>query len=338
MSAKIPEAVRETGLSRLLEDEGFSEVYQGKVRDTYRLPNYLLVVATDRVSIFDFVLNCLVPQKGAILTGLTVFWLTQILKGIKHHLVAYGKGIDYYLPRIGELRNNAELQARSIIVRRLNMEPVECVVRGYLTGGAWKSYQKDGSVYGYKPGPFLHDGSMLPQPLFTPTTKAESGHDKPLTARDVSQKYGPKLEDLSLKIYEQCAAYTRGKSVIIADTKFEFGRLSKDHPLTLADEVLTPDSSRFWDKTEWQDAAQRGEAPSGYDKEPVRQWGKTIETPWGQGINNLDPENSEHVAFVGNVQVPEEVIVYTTRRYREIFKRLIGMNLEDFQKNMMEIS
>lgn len=339
MGAKIPQGIQETELSRQINKAGLERIYQGKVRDTYALPNrpdLLLVVATDRLSIFDFVLNCLVPQKGEILTALTVFWLVEVLKGTRHHLEAYGSQIDSFLPP--PLPGIPELQKEGLVVKKLEIIPVECVVRGYLTGSAYQAYQRGEVISGHYLPLGLKDGSRLAYPIFTPTTKEESGHDVPVSAQRIGEQYGVKLELLALKIYRQARDYAEKRSIILADTKFEFGR--KNDSYILADEVLTPDSSRFWDKADRQRAAQEGKSPSGYDKEPVREWGrkKTID-PFGfTGVNNLNPENSGHVNFVQNIKVPLEVISATTARYQEIFRRLTGKTLEVFQKEVMRIS
>ena len=339
MGAKLAKEVAESDLSRLLAKAGLERVYQGKVRDTYSLPDHpdlLLVVATDRLSIFDFVLFCLVPDKGEILTALTVFWLTKILQDIDHHLVAYGRKIEQYLSTT--LHSNSELQARALIVRKLNIIPVECVARGYLTGSGWRSYQENRTICCQRLPEGLHDGVKLPPlffPLFTPATKAESGHDEPLDPLSVAEKYGLELERLTSCFYRRASSYASSCGIIVADTKFEFGGDS-----VLADEVLTPDSSRFWDKKEWDKAVAQRRAPTGYDKEPVRQWGRTVPTPFEGlvGINNLDTENPDHLAFVHQQEVLQEIISATTQRYREIFRRLTDCELEAFQKNIMGVS
>lgn len=338
MGAKIPKAIQETELSQLLSKAGLERFYQGKVRDTYTLPDHpdlLLVVASDRLSIYDFVLNCLVPQKGEVLTALTVFWLKWVFNHMDHHLVAYGRMVDQYLPP--SLHNNPDLRKRGLVVRKLEIIDVEWVIRGYLTGSAWRYYQKTGLAYGYKLPLLLHDGSRLTEPIFTPTTHAESGHDLPLSAQEVESQY-PGIPEWSLEIYKGACDYAFPRDIVIADTKFEFGK-DKDGEIVLGDEVLTPDSSRFWNREEWHQAAQRGEAPSGYDKEPVRQEGRKVETPFSglTGIHSLDAENPEHIAFVHQVKIPREVISATQRRYRQIAFFLLGESVESFQQKTMHI-
>ena len=290
------------------------------------------MVASDRVSIFDFVLGAVVPDKGAVLTAMTVFWLSVLFAGHNHHLAAFGRAINQYLPPC--LRNNSDLQRRALVVIKLEMLPIECVVRGYLTGSGWAAYQKDGMVCGYALPPGLHDGSKLPEPLFTPSTKAEEGHDEHLLAQDVIAQYGDMVAIKSLVIFEKAAEYAAGRGIILADTKFEFGWLGDR--LYLGDEVLTPDSSRLWLASDWQETAKKGQAPQGYDKQLVREWGKTVPTPFGStGINSLKPENREHQEFVGSVAVPPEVISATTARYRKVPELLRGQDLSTFQLREM---
>lgn len=331
MSAKIPEAVRETDLSRLLSEKGLKRVNQGKVRDIYQVldrPNLLMFVTTHRLSIFDLVLNCEVPSKGDVLNAITIFWIRML--NLRHNIIAYGSSIDTYLPF--SLCETGQLQKRAVIVEDWQVWPVELVLRYCLTGSAFRQYQEQGIVYGYKLPPGLCDGAEIPGgPIFTPTTKSDTGHDLPLTPEEVTERYGSDwLTDLD--IYKRALEYARTKGIIIADTKLERANSG------LVDEVFTPDSSRFWDQSEWYQAIRKGKAPTGYDKEPVRQWGMTVETPWGIGLNKLNPENEEHVNFVHSIEVPEEVISATTDRYLEIFWRLTEMKLDEFQKSVMGIA
>ena len=303
-------------------------IHQGKVRDTFSLPDFpdfLLVVATDRISIFDFILPALIKNKGKVLTAMTVFWLTKVFDDgvdcIDHHLIAHGSDIDEYLP--AALQGNKELQSRALIVKKLKMLDIECIVRGYLTGSGWKSYQRNSQVCGIELLKGLHDGSKLPKAIFTPTTKAEIGHDEDLDMLGVVKKYGIDVKILPLVIYQLGLDHAEERGVIIADTKFEFGE-----NMVLADEVLTPDSSRFWLMKDWEKAKKKGESPAGYDKQPVREWGKTVKTPFGvTGINNLKPENVEHSKFVQDLIVPEEVLHDCSVRYQEILFILTGQNL-----------
>jgi phosphoribosylaminoimidazole-succinocarboxamide synthase len=338
MGAIIPKQVAETDLSRRLADAGLRRIHQGKVRDTYEIPNYpglLLVVATDRLSIFDIVLPGRVLDKGKVLTALTVFWLEEVFSGVCHHLKVYGRNIDLFLPL--SLRGDQELMARALIVEKLNIYPVECVARGYLTGSGWRSYRETGVVCGHQLPSGLYDGSVLPEPIFTPATKAQEGHDEPLTAEEVAKEYGTRLEIMTLWIYSTALNYALKRGIILADTKFEWGSSSRDS-CVLGDEVLTPDSSRFWDKEEWREAAGRRRSPKGFDKEPVRQWGMTVSTPFGKGINQLEPNNSRHLAFIEqDLKIPQSVLHETTERYLEIFERLTGKSLPTFHKEIMGI-
>lgn len=343
----IPETVAKTELAEKLAHY-LGPPRQGKVRDTYSLPGYtnlLLAVATDRISIFDFVLGSLIAGKGAVLTALTVMWLTQakILDNTPHHLVAFGREIDQYLPP--ELRNLPELQKRALVIQKLEMLPIECVVRGYLTGSGWSAYQKGGGVVcGHQLPAGLHDGAKLPRPLFTPTTKAEEGHDEHLPFQEVLARYGRQAALKSLSIFTTAARFAEHRGILLADTKFEFGQSGGVY--VLADEVLTPDSSRFWLAEDWKKAAAKRKSPTGYDKQSIREWGKTVATPFPQGsealvaiigINNLSPADPEHQRFVGSVAVPVEVANPTSRRYREALNLLAGMPLECFLDSVMHV-
>ncbi len=318
----------------------------GKVRDTYQLGDseMLLVVASDRISIFDFVLGAEVPNKGAVLTAMTVMWLEQVFRCIPNHLVECGRQIDGFLPRA--LRNNPELQSRAMVVRKLEMLPVEAIVRGYLTGSGWKDYQRTGHVCGHKLPELLHDGSKLHCPIFTPSTKAEEGHDENISAASVVQRFGAEVQDLPLGLFELANEHALSAGLVIADTKFEFGREPGSARLVLADEVLTPDSSRFWSLAEWGEADAKGKSPAGYDKQLVREWGKSVPTPFvvvfggdreEVGINKLDPKDAQHREFVASVALPREVVEATTRRYEEVFHMIAGCSLGEYQELEMGI-
>lgn len=315
--AKLPSVVAETRLSRFLQGQGLKRVSQGKVRDTYALgdPTLLLQVATDRISAFDFVLPALVPDKGNVLTEMTVFWLKFFGKSYKHHLVASGSDIDKYLP--SQLRGLEELWARGLIVEKLDMLPVECVARGHLTGSGWKNYQGTGQVCGHVLPPGLRDGDRLPKPIFTPASKAATGHDENINAVWVRESYGPQWEKLTLELYQLGAIYARGRQIIIADTKFEFGRKG-----VLADEVLTPDSSRFWDVNDYEASRAEGRSPVSRDKQFVRNYLLGLETPFGSKFNQLDPENPEHVAWVHQLVLPDEVLSKTSGIYKDLAVQL----------------
>ncbi len=308
--------------------EGLNLLRQGKVRDTYELPGHphlLLVLASDRISIFDFVLNALVPDKGAVLTAFNIFWRMAVLKGFDHDLFAVGEPIDQFLP--DHLTKNSDLQKAAIVVQKLEMAPVEAIIRGYLTGSGWQAYQKTDPhmVCGHTLPSGLKDASRLPKSIFTPTTKEEVGHDVHMDVASVRQEYSW-MEQVSLSLYEKAADYALKKDIIIADTKFEFSKKGM-----VGDEVLTPDSSRFWDKAEWEKAHSTGKSPQSRDKQFVREWGKTV------GIDKRDPASDEDVAYVHSLKVPEEVIEKTSQIYRDIFKTLTGKTLDEFQKETMGI-
>lgn len=343
MSAKIPAEIIESELTALLTENGLLRIKDpGKVGELRAIPGYpdhLLMLTTDRLSIFDFVLNCLVEKKGEVITAMTVLVFRTVLKNYDTHLVAYGSGIDRYLPK--KLRNNLELQKRALIVRKLEMAPIECIARRHITGSAWEEYlENDGMVYGYALPSGLHDGSELSFTMFTPTTKAVDGHDEPLSRQTVRKDFGDKFERKTLSINIALYAYFEKRGIILPDAKLEFSI-----NVILADK-FGPDECRLWDKNEWMEAAVLKKAPPGYDKQPVRELGKKIVTSFKNGkneqivgINKLDPKNEEHVAFVHSILIPLKVTQETALRYREIFRRLNdGQTLEEFQKKVMGIA
>lgn len=308
-------------------------IHQGKVRDTYEIPGHpdkLLVVATDRLSIFDFVLGKNAQGKGENLTATTIFWLIDVFADIPNHLIAYGSKIDAYLPEA--LRSFPSLQKRAIIVKRLNMLPIECIVRGYLTGSGLAAYKETGMVCGHMLPEGLHDGSKLTTPLFTPTTKPTEGHDEHVTAESVLTEYGEMPCRTALMIYERAAEFALERDIIIADMKIE---MSLDG--VLADEVLTPDSCRFWDSDAYTAAVQRRTSPTGFDKEVVRQAGKQAVIGGRYvDLSKLDL-TSANAEFVGRWMIPVDVLRQTMERYHTIFQRLTGISLKEFQQNIMDI-
>jgi phosphoribosylaminoimidazole-succinocarboxamide synthase len=287
--------------------------FRGKVRDTYDLGNQLLIIATDRISAFDFVLPSGIPNKGLVLNQLSSFWFRQTANLMPNHLVETiddVHSLDAYLPVQSRFSYPAYLAGRSMIVKKVKRLPVECVVRGYLSGSAWAEYQQYGTVSGIALAKDLLESQELPQPLFTPTTKAESGHDQPLTMDEIKGLVGEALaEELkgeSLALYNYAREYARVRGIIIADTKMEFGL--NNGKLILIDELLTPDSSRFWDASQY----QIGQSQPSYDKQPVRDW--LTDSGW----------NKEPPAPV----LPPEVISSTTRRYEQAYERLTGSVLK----------
>jgi len=307
---------------------GLELMSRGKVRDTYQLerPGLLLVVATDGISIFDFVLNALVPMKGVILNAMNHFWLNFLAGfGFRTHFVAAGDGIDEYLPKY--LRGNADLQSRAMVVLNLAMAPVEFVFRNCLTGSGKDAYIKTGQVCGHKLPSGLQDGDQLPYILDTPTTKAEEGHDEHTDAKAVRAEY-PEMIYKLLCIVQLARDYCGAHGIMLADTKFEG---SKE---VLGDEVLTPDSSRFSDLHEWLESRKPAEgrkAPSSLDKQLVREWGIS------RGIKKLDPKKPEDVEKVHAMVVPDEIIAQTTETYRYIFWRLTGMTIEQYLSGVMKV-
>ncbi|MFZ2907585.1 MAG: phosphoribosylaminoimidazolesuccinocarboxamide synthase [Minisyncoccia bacterium] len=303
--------------------------HQGKVRNTYEVPGQnamRLVVATDRISIFDFVLDAHVPGKGEILTAMNVFW-ARMFDDYRQDIIGFGAHIDEYVPE--SLRGNPILQKQATIVTNLDMYPIEAIVRGYLTGTGLKAYRETGVVCGHRLPKGLGEASQLPRPIFTPTTKATEGHDEHIDINSVRERYGSYVETFVLQIFDRSTRYANERGIIIADTKFELG--SRDGSLFLADERLTPDSSRFWDKDDWEAAHHEKRSPTSFDKQVVRDWGIRL------GINKRDPRNAEDHAWVRAQIVPVELIRETAARYHIIFERLTGYTLKAFQEEVMEI-
>jgi len=286
--------------------------FRGKVRDTYDLGNLLLIVATDRISAFDVVLPCGIPNKGLVLNQLSTFWFRQTKNLVPNHLLEAVDDVhclDTYIPDESRFPYADYLAGRSMIVKKAKLIPVECVVRGYLAGSAWAEYQQYGTVSGLPLPKGLKQSQELPQPLFTPTTKAESGHDQPLTVDKMKKLVGgdmaEEMMEKSLAIYSYAQEYATTRGIIIADTKMEFGLDNKE--LILIDELLTPDSSRFWDVNLY----AVGQSQDSYDKQPVRDW--LTESGW-------DKEPPAPM-------LPPEVIEATTRRYEHAYERLTGRKL-----------
>jgi len=278
----------------------------GKVRDVYDVDReHLLFVATDRISAFDYVLATGIPHKGQVLTQISLFWFEFLRDVIANH-VATAK-VDEYPPAVHKYAD--QLRGRSMLVARAEMFPVECVVRGYISGSAWKEYKTTGRVCGIELPKGLKESDKLPEPIFTPATKATSGHDENIPfaemCRIVGEELSVQLRDATLKIYTKAADYARTRGIIIADTKFEFGMTGKG--ITLADEVLTPDSSRFWPA----DKYQPGKTQESYDKQYVRDYLEEIR--W----NKQPPAPA----------LPTEVARRTSEKYVEAYEQLTGRKL-----------
>lgn len=279
----------------------------GKVRDVYLLgTDRLLFIASDRISAFDYVLASGIPHKGQVLTQISLFWFDFLKDIVPSHLVT--ADIAQYP---ADLQKHADqLRGRSMIVMRADMFPVECVVRGYISGSAWKEYKATGSVCGIDLPKGLRESDQLPEPIFTPATKATTGHDENISFDAMTKILGgetsEQLRDLTLRIYKKASEYSRTRGIILADTKFEFGRTSKG--ITLADEVLTPDSSRFWPA----DKYQPGAAQESYDKQYVRDYLEQIR--W----NKQPPAPA----------LPPEVVRKTSEKYLDAYQQLTGRKLD----------
>jgi phosphoribosylaminoimidazole-succinocarboxamide synthase len=291
---------------------------RGKVRDVYVVDDArLLLVATDRVSAFDVVMAETIPHKGAVLTQITAWWLRQLERDVPHHMLS--ADISEIVREVPQLRDHErELAGRAMLCRRTTVFPVECVVRGYLSGSAWKEYRERGTLAGESLPKGLKESSRLDPPLFSPATKAEEGHDENITVGRMGELIGAapaaELERFSREIYERGRAIAAQRGIIIADTKFEFGRSQTKAgtgKVILVDEVLTPDSSRFWPA----DRYEPGHAQPSFDKQPLRDY-LDAEKGAGRWDGNYPPPG-----------LPKEVIDATSERYLDIYRRLTGRNL-----------
>jgi phosphoribosylaminoimidazole-succinocarboxamide synthase len=285
---------------------------RGKVRDTYNLGSHLLIVATDRISAFDVVLPSGIPLKGHVLNRLSSFWFRRLADIIPNHMAEALDNVhslDSYVFVESRFAYPSYLRGRSMVVKKVKRLPVECVVRGYLAGSAWAEYKQKGTIAGKTMPADLQESQELPQPLFTPTTKAETGHDEPVTKDYLVKIFGVRiardLEEKSLAIYKSAREYALTRGIIIADTKFEFG--IDNGRLMLIDEALTPDSSRFWDSAKY----QVGKPQASFDKQPVRDW--LIAAGW-----NKEPPTPI---------LPPDVIKATSERYIMAYEKLTDRKL-----------
>jgi phosphoribosylaminoimidazole-succinocarboxamide synthase len=277
---------------------------RGKVRDIYDLGDRLLIVATDRLSAFDVVLPTPIPDKGRVLTQLSLFWFEKLAGVVPNHVIS---ARDFS----GELAPHAAaLEGRAMLVRRTDPVPIECVVRGYISGSGWKDYQKTGAICGIPLPAGLHESDRLPEPIFTPSTKATTGHDENIsfeeTASRIGQPLAERLREVSLTIYKRAAEHASARGIIIADTKFEFGLLGDE--LIWIDEALTPDSSRFWPADQY----SSGKAQPSFDKQYVRDYLERI------GWNKQPPAPT----------LPPDVVAGTREKYREAYQRITGHSLD----------
>ncbi len=283
----------------------FKPVKEGKVREVYDTGDSMIIVATDRISAFDVILKNKITQKGAILTQMSEFWFHFTRDIVPNHMISTN------VADMPEFFRNDNFEGKSMKCKKLNMLPIECIVRGYITGTGWESYQKNGTVCGIKLPEGLQESEQLPEPIYTPTTKAELGlHDEHITFEDTVEilerqypgkgaQYAETIKDRTIQLYKKCAEYARGKGIIIADTKFEFG-LDENGTVVLGDEMLTPDSSRFWPV----EGYVCGKSQPSFDKQFVRDWLK----------KNPD---SDYL-------LPEEIVTKTVDKYKEAYELLTG--------------
>ncbi|HEX9696955.1 MAG TPA: phosphoribosylaminoimidazolesuccinocarboxamide synthase [Actinomycetota bacterium] len=286
---------------------GLEPIRTGKVRELYRTSEGILMVASDRISAYDVVLPTSIPDKGSVLTGLSAFWFGRFDHIIGNHLIATAP--EDFPP---EAKQHADaLRGRAMLVKETTVVPIECVARGYLSGSGWKEYKAGQTVCGIKLGPGLQESDRLPEPIFTPATKADEGHDENISFERACEIAGmqtmERLRDATLRIYVEAAEYARAKGVIIADTKFEFGALPGGE-LILIDEVLTPDSSRFWPADQY----RPGSSPPSFDKQYVRNW--------------LDASGWDHTP--PGPELPADVVANTRAKYAEAFELISGASFD----------
>lgn len=297
MAVDVPDVVTETRFSAY-------PVRRGKVRDVYDLGDEILLVATDRISAYDVVLPTPIPGKGVMLTQISKFWFDFFADGIPHHLIEV---VDLETPS-GLEKHLSQLRGRAMRCKKTNVVPIECVVRGFLAGSGWKDYQRTGAVCGIPLPPGLQQCEQLPEPIFTPATKADEGHDENISFEEACDRAGAErmtlLRDRSIELYAKAAAYARPRGIIIADTKFEWGLRGGEY--LLIDEVLTPDSSRFWPA----EAYQPGRDQDSFDKQYVRDYLTTLVEA---GRWDKTPPGPE---------LPEQIVANTAAKYREAATRL----------------
>ena len=298
----IEDAISETQL------EGLTLFKRGKVRDVYDLGEHLLIVATDRISAFDVVLPTAIPSKGAVLTQLSAFWFAMMRDVVPTHLVS--ADIDHIIERYGQLKLHRDILAgRSMLVEKTQVVPIECVVRGYLAGSGWKEYQQTQSVCGVKLPPGLRESDRLPEPIFTPATKEDTGHDQNISEAEMAKRIGEalteQLKEASLSIYAKGAAHAESRGIILADTKFEFGQ--RYGQVVLIDELLTPDSSRFWPKEQY----EPGKPQISFDKQYVRDYLEEI------GWDKTPPAPA----------LPNAVVLRTSAKYLQALQQLTAQGV-----------
>ena len=289
-----------------VEIQTIEKVKSGKVREMFSFEDKILIVTTDRISAFDFILPTLIPCKGAVLNKISIFWFDYLKDVIENHLIE----TDFEkFPKIFK-KYKEILRERSVLVKKAKIYPIECVVRGYITGSGWEDYKKGGKIGNVDLPSGLKMCDKLPEPIFTPTTKAEVGHDLSITLQKAKRVFGSDvirfLKDKSIQLYLKASSYAYEKGIIIADTKFEFG--ASDDKIILVDEVLTPDSSRFWPLNEYEPGRQQ----VSFDKQYVRDY--LLSTNWDR--NSTPPK------------LPEEIILKTTQRYVTAYEKLVGKKFD----------
>jgi len=341
--AKIPTKLQNDKLSEYLRAAGLELVAQGKVRNTWRLGDgRLLVVATDRISAFDFVFPVPIPKKGEVLTALTHFWLKRVLANFDHHLVDSESSPEFNAAYDLRRRLSELPIERCLVVEDLKekLYPFEMIFRHHIGGSVFKKYQETGLAGGHELPRDLPKWAKLEVPIFTPSTKEDVGHDINVDAdyffAEMDKKgLGAEAQEAVANLiaaYSQAYEYAETKKILILDTKFEIAGLK------LADEILTPDSSRFSLKEDWEKAMQAGRDPYFYDKEVFRDYVSKIVTPFEFiGVNKLNPENSNHTNFVHGLEFPPEIITKTTNRYLQIFELLTSQSLTEYQKQEMGV-
>jgi phosphoribosylaminoimidazole-succinocarboxamide synthase len=294
-----------------MTDLGLTHVHSGKVRDIYAIgDDRLLMVTSDRLSAFDVVMAEPIPHKGRVLTAMSAFWFEQLADVVAGHLIS--TDVADLPESVRAAAGQADLAGRVMVTQRADMLPVECIVRGYLSGSAWKEYRRSGTMHGTPLAEGLRESDRLPEPVFTPSTKAEEGHDENISfsaaAELIGESLAAKVRDVSVELYRRGAEWARERGIIIADTKFELGLV--DGELVLCDEVLTPDSSRFWPT----DAYEPGRTPPSFDKQPVRDY-----------LDTLDWDKKPPPP-----PLPAEVVSATSRRYIEAYERVTGLSFADW--------
>lgn len=336
MTATLPAYVRTSKFHDHLLDAGLCLTHQGKVRDIYEYslyPDFLVMVATDRISIFDIVLLALIPRKGEVLTALTHFWLTGPLRSYPNQFDE-----DMHKRVLKELIQKSKHPLpvfQMLVVRKIRIPPYELIFRHHLGGSVYGEYEEYGTVAGELLPSGISKWGYLENPVFTPSTKTDYGHDINISVKefyahaDEDMKYAV---EICKKAYITAYNFARARNILILDTKFE--------GIVLADEVLTPDSSRFALAGDFSYAMRKGLDPFFYDKEFVRDWGRSVITPWGKGLQRLDPKNKDHMAFAHSLEVPDTVMLPTTARYCAIFEKIVFPQygtLQKYQESRMKI-